>query len=336
MAQGQTVTVTEDGLVTITLHGSDAETPEANLTFTVTSLPAEGILKNGGVEVAVGDSFAGPPTLTYEPGITRDGAGGDSFTFTVTDHDPGRPGSVGLTSDPARVDIQIVPSVGEGQVTFADGIVRIGGTSLNDVILITRTCDNRNLKVVLVSYTLQCQWPPISIHEVVISSSIPLASIKEIRAWGRAGNDYIEVVDLALMSMLHGGQGNDTLIGGAGNDLLIGGDGNDTLIGGAGNDFLIGGKGADRLVGSAGNDILAAGDVTSHLTEEALRQISAAWAATKTVNDTVDDIVDEAVIDANSDMLTGGSGADWFIISKGDKVTDFTAKKKDGDVLTVV
>ena len=37
----------------ITLHGSDVETAEANLTFTITSLPTEGILKHGDVEVAV-------------------------------------------------------------------------------------------------------------------------------------------------------------------------------------------------------------------------------------------------------------------------------------------
>ena len=58
---------------------------------------------------------------------------------------------------------------------------------------------------------------------------------------------------------------------------------------------------------------------------EALRAISAPWAATKTVDD-------ETVIDADLDQLTGSSGADWFIISSGDKVTDFKVQKKDGRV----
>lgn len=108
------------------------------------------------------------------------------------------------------------------------------------------------------------------------------------------------------------------------------------MTGGAGNDFLIGGQGADRIVGSAGHDILVAGDAAGHFTEEALRQISAAWVATKTVQEAVDDILDEAVTDGNFDMLTGGSGDDWFIISSGDKVTDFKSNKRDGDVLTVI
>ena len=35
-------------------------------------------------------------------------------------------------------------------------------------------------------------------------------------------------------------------------------------------------------------------------------------------------------------MLTGGSGADWFIISQVDKITDLKVQKKDGDVVTVI
>jgi PKD repeat protein len=322
-AYRQTVTVTEDGVVAIELHGSDVETTEANLTFTVTSLPAEGILKNGGVAVAAGDSFTGPPTLTYEPGIARDGADSDSFTFTVTDRgDPDTPGSVGRTSDPATVDIQITPTVGEGQVTFADGIMRIGGTSLSDVILVTHTADNLYLQV--------------AVNGIVVSNTTRLSDISKVRAWGRAGNDRIEVIDLALMAMLHGGEGDDELTGGAGDDLILGGLGSDKLTGGSGNDFLIGGKGSDRIVGSAGHDILVAGDVASRFTDEALRQISAAWAATKRVEEAVDDILDEEIIDANFDQLTGSSGADWFIISSGDKVTDFKINNKDGDVVTVI
>ena len=58
--------------------------------------------------------------------------------------------------------------------------------------------------------------------------------------------------------------------------------------------------------------------------------------ATKTAEETVDDILDEAVIDDNVDQLTGSSGADWFIISSGDKVTDFKVQNKDGDLVTVV
>ncbi|MFJ7797058.1 LapA family giant adhesin, partial [Pseudomonas sp. NPDC096950] len=65
---------------------------------------------------------------------------------------------------------------------------------------------------------------------------------------GGAGND-----------ILFGSGGNDTLDGGKGNDILLGGTGNDTLMGGSGNDILIGGSGADTFVwkaGDTGNDVI--------------------------------------------------------------------------------
>jgi len=64
---------------------------------------------------------------------------------------------------------------------------------------------------------------------------------------------------------------------------MLGGGGADQLTGASGNDFLIGGDGSDRLVGSSGHDVLTAGDISSQFTASALRAISAAWAADKTV-----------------------------------------------------
>ncbi|WP_408980364.1 LapA family giant adhesin [Pseudomonas sp. B21-048] len=53
--------------------------------------------------------------------------------------------------------------------------------------------------------------------------------------------------------------GNDTLLGGAGKDILFGQGGNDLLDGGKGNDILLGGSGNDSLTGGQGNDILIGG-----------------------------------------------------------------------------
>ena len=47
-----------------------------------------------------------------------------------------------------------------------------------------------------------------------------------------------------------------TANGGDGDDVLIGGAGNDTLTGGAGDDVLIGGRGQDILDGGPGNNIV--------------------------------------------------------------------------------
>jgi Ca2+-binding RTX toxin-like protein len=56
-----------------------------------------------------------------------------------------------------------------------------------------------------------------------------------------------------------GGDGNDVLIGGGGNDHLSGGKGNDVIFGGKGRDHLDGGKGHDWLFGGAGNDVIRGG-----------------------------------------------------------------------------
>ena len=51
-----------------------------------------------------------------------------------------------------------------------------------------------------------------------------------------------------------GGNGNDSIIGGAGNDVFFGGDDDDTLIGGNGDDILFGDNEDDTLTGSSGSD----------------------------------------------------------------------------------
>jgi Ca2+-binding RTX toxin-like protein len=94
--------------------------------------------------------------------------------------------------------------------------------------------------------------------------------------YGGQGNDLIDA---------RGNTGNDLLVGGGGNDTIWGGIGQDTLIGGAGselhsgsvsggfnklygqggNDTLYGGGGADSLYGSGGHDSLVGGTGSGQL-----------------------------------------------------------------------
>ncbi len=74
------------------------------------------------------------------------------------------------------------------------------------------------------------------------------------------GNDSIDGSKLPagiVPVVLDGGIGNDTVLGGAGDDVVFGGDDNDKLGGAAGDDDLIGGNGNDVVDGGAGDDELS-------------------------------------------------------------------------------
>ncbi len=80
---------------------------------------------------------------------------------------------------------------------------------------------------------------------------------------GGAGDDLLIGTDGD--DLIIGGDGNDTIFGAAGDDTLIGGggdcknDGNNVIDGGDGNDFVLGGSGNDTLFGGAGNDTIIGG-----------------------------------------------------------------------------
>lgn len=73
---------------------------------------------------------------------------------------------------------------------------------------------------------------------------------------GGAGNDLLDASAMLASVTLIGGDGNDTLTSGRGDDLLDGGEGIDRLVAGAGNDLLLGGGGVDSLDGGDGDDVL--------------------------------------------------------------------------------
>ncbi|MTH79028.1 calcium-binding protein [Paracoccus aestuariivivens] len=88
-------------------------------------------------------------------------------------------------------------------------------------------------------------------------------------AWGTDGNDALAVSPSASPDqdrltnnvgnphgLVFGMQGNDSIAGHAGPDLLYGGPDNDSIQGQDGDDWLFGDRGDDSLDGGAGNDVL--------------------------------------------------------------------------------
>ncbi|NEO80231.1 calcium-binding protein [Moorena sp. SIO4G3] len=131
-------------------------------------------------------------------------------------------------------------------------------------------------------------------------------------------------------NVLSGNSGNDDLYGNGGNDILSGGFGNDSLFGGLGKDLLIGDPGNDLLIGDLGNDSLFGYSGNDSLFGDS-------------GNDTLQGY--KASSQGELDILTGGTGADTFVLGKnafgteigyfGDynsgyaKITDFNGAEGD-------
>ncbi|WP_155947142.1 Hint domain-containing protein [Pseudorhodobacter ferrugineus] len=68
------------------------------------------------------------------------------------------------------------------------------------------------------------------------------------------GNDYLDAGDATLRFDAYGGDGNDYMVAGVGDDTLFGGTGNDQIFAGAGDDQLTGDEGNDYIEGQSGDD----------------------------------------------------------------------------------
>jgi Ca2+-binding RTX toxin-like protein len=93
----------------------------------------------------------------------------------------------------------------------------------------------------------------------VVGGAPSVANTALIRVFGLGGDDTItlnEANGALPVANLYGGSGTDTLIGGAGGDLVFGQSGEDELQGKGGFDFLFGGSGDDDLTGGDADDFV--------------------------------------------------------------------------------
>lgn len=179
------------------------------------------------------------------------------------------------------------------------------------------------------------------------------ADISKVMVYGLDGNDKIKVYsNLDVNAWLFGGDGDDKLRGGKGDDVIVGGSGDDQVDGKQGRDVLIGGHGADRIKGQKGEDILVAGPTSYDNNLTALCAIMAEWTSASAFADRVDHIMGTVpgglngpfvfnpdpgngtvtvFNDGEKDHLTGGSGSDWFIA---DEDEDKISGLKPEDIFT--
>ncbi|WP_456412667.1 M91 family zinc metallopeptidase [Thiolapillus sp.] len=124
------------------------------------------------------------------------------------------------------------------------------------------------------------------------------------------GNDTIWVDrDVTVRLRLEGGDGNDFIRGGSGDDVIQGGKGNDRLHGGGGDDYINGSMGRDIIYGDAGNDVIYGGRGDDLLFGNA-------------GNDYLEGSAGADLIFGNdgNDLISGGTGNDRLYGSYGDDV----------------
>lgn len=130
-----------------------------------------------------------------------------------------------------NVNVNLAATAG-GADGLADTIV-VNATNGNDVILVT----NENGIVTIKGLATKVTISNFDANDRIVIN-------------GLGGNDVIEASGLGAGIQLtaNGGDGDDVLIGGAGNDVLNGGAGDDVLLGGAGLDVLDGGPGENVVI----------------------------------------------------------------------------------------
>ena len=147
--------------------------------------------------------------------------------------------AIGVPAQAAVADPTAAPSA-----SVAGGALVITGTNAPDAIQIAVGTDPGTLLVDLG----QQQTPLVLDRSTFSAIAVRLGN----------GDDTFAVVtsrgDVTTPLTVDGGNGNDAITGGGGNDLLDGGNGDDAILGGAGVDEISGDNGVDTIDGGVGTD----------------------------------------------------------------------------------
>ena len=200
--------------------------------------------------------------------------------------------------------------------------LEIDGTNNSDTITVTKSGSAQGKAVVKIN----------GVNKGTFSFS------GSIVVYGNGGSDNISIDSAITRSAyIWGGDGNDTVNGGGGNDLVFGQAGDDSLNGNGGRDILVGGDGTDKLNGGSGDDLLIAGDFKSTPNMSQLCSVQKEWDRTdKNYSSRLKDLsngggfnsikLSSSTLFSSTtlkDSLTGGADSDvFFAATTGDKITD--------------
>jgi Ca2+-binding RTX toxin-like protein len=138
-------------------------------------------------------------------------------------------------------------NTGPEHATLKHGLLKIKGTRASDAIALRLKAGDPG--------TLQVDFG----DDGSADFSFARDKIARIAVDARAGDDRVRIDDSngaftdAIPTAIDGGDGNDTIAGGNGGELLLGGDGNDSIDGNGGNDLALLGAGDDTFVWDPGD-----------------------------------------------------------------------------------
>lgn len=316
--------VAENQAVNITVNFSDPGFGSTE-TFTTSTINwGDGTVQTvPNITIVKTDGSPGNPTTGVLTGSHAYAAGGVyTITVTVKDDDGGMA---------TATTVAFVTGAG-----INNGVLQVVGTHGNDQVTINEL-GNGKFKV-HANFFPEANFRYFQVADV--TANLILVYLCD-------GDDKLTVAGSITHSLIaHGGPGNDELNAGGGPAVLDGGEGDDKLNGGSGRNILIGGAGADRLVAGGSDDILIAGYLLNlqasgtnvhKLTanDHALLALVNEWNGNLSYTDRVTNLrsgagssgvqlkKDVTVFDdTQTDLLTGGSGLDWFLIGALDVVTD--------------
>ncbi|HLQ19994.1 MAG TPA: putative Ig domain-containing protein, partial [Tabrizicola sp.] len=273
------------------------------------------------------------------------GEGSDWFQLIGNDRPTDRIMDFRLGSD--VLDLSLWGATSAGQLTFQQS-----GRGSNVALEVSFGSGNARQTVVLQGLTAANQ--AALLQTVILAGNTSILSDR----WAGKTIDGTASADLIDSSYLDAQRegisgGGQTILAGAGNDIVWDGIGNDLVQGDDGDDLFLVGAGSDTIVGGAGIDTAsydgAAGGVMIDMTDQTR---NSGWATgdtlggvEKLVGSAFSDILiadttvlalsggegDDVIVDADGlQVMTGGLGADTFTVTIDqhmDRVTDFNPEE---------
>ena len=204
-------------------------------------------------------------------------------------------------STPDGKPILVDPLHRDGQVEIARERTNAGGYVSSDQLVFTTGAGDDKVGV------KQRDDGMLDVQVNGESYEVRLGEGQELTIRAGAGDDVIEVAsNVRVNIVVEGGDGNDAVTTGAGDDRIDGGRGNDVISSGAGRDDIFGNSGSDTITGGDGVNIIHGGDGDDQVT---------AGSGTNFIEGGAGD--DTIAGGGATDTLSGGTGNDRISVGDG-------------------